>query len=418
MKSLTNIHNCKFVVINSRVKFRTQRRCFKILIRSNLVEQNDNTFSLMRFSFEYSQNIRSRNQIIREVLRIRWFSNIFFHHFRYRRSSELVENAKIQIEIVKICITILRFVCVDRKYFDLNIFNESLLHREINEIKRMYEKSEKRERKTISRDILLDILQSFDTRIRKSAILHVAFCLAFADFLRIDEFTWSNADRTPEFSKRCVTRSSVAFLSQGSLDIYCGHRRCRLCGGLITRPLWAFSGSRVCSPISSRSVKACLAKYLGQVWNKGRLKLMPQGSVIPSNKYIRQAWRVLSHIYRRIAKQWETTDLREWTPTVMSQRWKIMRKSMGWGRQRIDRLLERHVHCCACISWPGSVSGVTRIHDIIHVVVLEMSCPAVVGILRFGIVIGRKESAEEVVINGSWISAGNRVIAMCDSIRV
>ena len=65
----------------------------------------------------------------------------------------------------------------------------SLLQREINGIKRMYEENEKRERKAITRDILLQILKTFDTRIRKDATLHVAFCLTFADFLRIGEFT-------------------------------------------------------------------------------------------------------------------------------------------------------------------------------------------------------------------------------------
>ena len=98
IKSLTSIHNCKFVMINFRIRFRIQRRCFKILIRSNFIESNDNTFFLMKIDFEYSQNIRFRNQIICEVLRIWWFSNISFQHFRYRRLNEFVENAKTQIE--------------------------------------------------------------------------------------------------------------------------------------------------------------------------------------------------------------------------------------------------------------------------------------------------------------------------------
>ena len=77
---------------------------------------------------------------------------------------------------------------MNREYFDFNVFNELLLQREIDEIKRLYEENEKRERKIITRDILLDILQSFDTRIKRDATLHVAFCLIFANFLRIDEF--------------------------------------------------------------------------------------------------------------------------------------------------------------------------------------------------------------------------------------
>ena len=95
---------------------------------------------------------------------------------------------RLKSKIIKIYITTLRFVCVNREYFDFNVFNEFLLQREIDEIKRMYEKSEKREKKTIIRDILLDILQFFDIRIKKNATLHVAFCVIFANFLRINEF--------------------------------------------------------------------------------------------------------------------------------------------------------------------------------------------------------------------------------------
>ena len=95
---------------------------------------------------------------------------------------------KFKSKIIKSYIIALRFVCIDREYFDLNVFNEFLLQREINDIKRMYDESEKRERKTIIRDILLKILKFFDIRIRKNATLHVAFCLIFANFLRIDEF--------------------------------------------------------------------------------------------------------------------------------------------------------------------------------------------------------------------------------------
>ena len=91
-------------------------------------------------------------------------------------------------KIIKFYIIALRFVCIDREYFDFNVFNELLLQREINDIKRMYDESEKRERKTIIRDIFLEILKSFDIRIRKNVTLHVAFCLIFVDFLRIDEF--------------------------------------------------------------------------------------------------------------------------------------------------------------------------------------------------------------------------------------
>ena len=75
----------------------------------------------------------------------------------------------------------------------------------------MYEKREKRERKIIIRDILLQILKFFDIRIKNDAILHVAFCLIFANFLRIDEFIWSKVDFIVEFNKWRIIRFFVIF---------------------------------------------------------------------------------------------------------------------------------------------------------------------------------------------------------------
>ena len=65
----------------------------------------------------------------------------------------------------------------------------------------MNDDDEKRERKIIIRDILLKTLKFFDINIKKNAILHVAFDLIFANFLRIDEFIWFNVDRIFEFNK-------------------------------------------------------------------------------------------------------------------------------------------------------------------------------------------------------------------------
>ena len=139
------------------------------------------------------------------------FQIFFFTIYQIDDWINSLKQRKLQSKIIQTYITIFRFVCIDRKYFDFNIFNEFLLQCEINEIKRMYEKREKREKKTIIRDILLQILKFFDIRIKNDAILHVAFCLIFANFLRIDEFIWSKIDFIVEFNKWRIIRFFVIF---------------------------------------------------------------------------------------------------------------------------------------------------------------------------------------------------------------
>ena len=54
------------------------------------------------------------------------------------------------------------------------------------------------------------MLSYFNRRTREGAILHAAFCLAFAAFLRVDEFTYSAKDLdNPDFSQWFLTRRSV-----------------------------------------------------------------------------------------------------------------------------------------------------------------------------------------------------------------
>ena len=170
-----------------------------------------------------------------------------------------------------IYITIFRFVCIDRKYFNFNVFNKFLLQREINEIKRKYKKREKCEKKIIIRDILLQILKFFDNRIKNDTILHIAFCLIFANFLRIDEFIWSKIDFIVEFNKWRIIRFfrdffwrsfhfnvfyfENRFVSQKNFDIYCNNERCRLCDNFITQSFRTIFDFNVCFFILNRSIK-------------------------------------------------------------------------------------------------------------------------------------------------------------------
>ena len=59
-----------------------------------------------------------------------------------------------------------------------------------------------KERRPITYDLLLLLLSKIDKSSRIEANLYTAFYLAFADFLRIDEFTYSAKNRRdPEFAK-------------------------------------------------------------------------------------------------------------------------------------------------------------------------------------------------------------------------
>lgn len=53
------------------------------------------------------------------------------------------------------------------------------------------------------------MLPLFDTSTLWGATMHASFCLAFAAFLRIREFIWSQAERDASFQQWHVSRSSI-----------------------------------------------------------------------------------------------------------------------------------------------------------------------------------------------------------------
>jgi hypothetical protein len=79
----------------------------------------------------------------------------------------------------------------------------------INEIKRVHEKTNTRERLSIVRLILMQLLKTLDTSTLLNAILHSTFILAFAALLCLDEITWIDENINSFFSDWHVIRSSI-----------------------------------------------------------------------------------------------------------------------------------------------------------------------------------------------------------------
>ena len=225
----------------------------------------------MKIDFEYLQNIRFRNQVIREVLRIWWFSSIFSQHFRYRRLNEFVENAKTQVENhqklhhdVTFCLRrsrIFRSHRLQRVFIATrNQWNQTYVWKKRKAWKKKYHswhsawyvaifRYSHQKKCNFTRRILLDFRKSFAYRwiymikcwsyFRIQQMMRYSF---FDDFFR----------KLSHFDAFCF---EDRFLSQESFDIHCDHWRYRLCNDFITQSLRTFFDFDVCFFISNRLIK-------------------------------------------------------------------------------------------------------------------------------------------------------------------
>ncbi|KAF6238651.1 hypothetical protein HO173_003157 [Letharia columbiana] len=97
---------------------------------------------------------------------------------------------------------------------DLEVFHHPLLQRVIAGIRRLRGEADTKERRPITRDLLLHILTQFDKTSLEGATLHTSFCLAFTTFLRVGEFTWSQAEsEDSDFGRWHITRRSITLHS-------------------------------------------------------------------------------------------------------------------------------------------------------------------------------------------------------------
>ena len=99
---------------------------------------------------------------------------------------------------------------VDMGYDDLSVFHNPQLQRIIAGMRRMRGEAHTKEREPITKDLLLELLPRCDQSTKEGSVLHASYCLAFAGFLRVGEFTYTAHDlHDQDFSQWFLTRRSV-----------------------------------------------------------------------------------------------------------------------------------------------------------------------------------------------------------------
>ncbi len=124
-----------------------------------------------------------------------------------------LKNKMIKVKIIKIYLIDLRSHHIDIEYSDIEIetFHHSTLQRIIVEIWRLQDDDQTRKQRFITPNLLLLLLRQFDQSIIEETTWHASFCLMFASFLRMSEFTWSQSNRTSDFKQWHLIRSSNIF---------------------------------------------------------------------------------------------------------------------------------------------------------------------------------------------------------------
>ena len=112
-------------------------------------------------------------------------------------------------------------VNLDYSDLDLKVFINSLLKRIVVDIKRRNDEINTKKRRSITKNILLKLLEQIDMINLENFNLHTFFYLVFVVFLRIDEFTYFAAkQRDLDFDRWHVTKSFIAFNDNNSMTLY------------------------------------------------------------------------------------------------------------------------------------------------------------------------------------------------------
>ena len=119
-------------------------------------------------------------------------------------------DKKVATKTIKSYLSGVRSYQVDIGLQDLGAFHHPMLERIIAGIKRLVGERDKRERKPITRQILIQLLNNLDHKTLNGATLHAAYSIAFAGFLRCGEFTYTAGEiDEPGFDAWHLTRKSI-----------------------------------------------------------------------------------------------------------------------------------------------------------------------------------------------------------------
>lgn len=92
---------------------------------------------------------------------------------------------------------------------ELKVYSHPMLQRIIKSFWRIYKEGDIWQRRPITCDILLKLISRFDSTTLKRANLHAVFCLAFAEFFRMGEFTYNKVES--DFNSWNLTWGLVSF---------------------------------------------------------------------------------------------------------------------------------------------------------------------------------------------------------------
>ena len=115
------------------------------------------------------------------------------------------------METTKSYISHLRSYHIDKGY-STDVFNDERIKRILRGAARKYGNRPKRERLEITSEILKAILVTL-RHTHDDINIYAAFCIAFAGFLRIGEFTWSTWNNRSFLQSLC--RQSIQFVRDG-----------------------------------------------------------------------------------------------------------------------------------------------------------------------------------------------------------
>lgn len=128
--------------------------------------------------------------------------------------AEMAEMAK-HPKNIKAYLTGVRSAQLDMGMGNLEVFSSPILKRVIDDVKRLRGEGDRKERREITKPILAELVATFDRDTLHGATMYAAFCLAFAGFLRVGEFTWDKKNyRKPRFQEFFCTRRSVRLNNQ------------------------------------------------------------------------------------------------------------------------------------------------------------------------------------------------------------